>query len=234
MNTADDILFNCTAKGKELFAYIKQKILHKEWLANEKIPAERELSEQFKVSRGTTRKVLGCLKEMGWVVQTVGSGTFVASNIQDLVKEKMPEDERLHVSPAELMDARLLIEPLMPSLIVKNATVTDFNKMMQCIEEAEKATAVEQFEYWDGALHEALACATHNKFFIRLLGLMNEIREQGEWGILKKKSLTETSRKTYELQHRKIVEVLKNRDEEQSRRHLLQHLIDVRENLFKK
>jgi DNA-binding FadR family transcriptional regulator len=74
--------------------------------------------------------------------------------------------------------------------------------------------------------------ATHNSFFVQILDLANEVREQGEWGRLKRISLTPTTRRHYEIQHRAIVEALKERDAGMARKLLSQHLQDIQENLF--
>src|SRR3546814_14980941 len=63
--------------------------------------------------------------------------------------------------------ARLLIEPLMPALIVRRATRADFARMHECLAKGEQAQTIEGFELWDGELHQALALATHNHFFLQ-------------------------------------------------------------------
>src|SRR5690606_8672568 len=98
-------------------------------------------------------------------------------------------------SPAEIMEARLLLEPLLVDLIVANATAADFEKLEGCCDCAESAETLEAFEYWDSAFHEALAQATHNAFFLGIFRLINEVRDSGEWGLLKKKSVTPERRR---------------------------------------
>lgn len=194
--------------------------------------AERELSEQFNASRGAVRCVLGELKNRGVIKQVVGSGTFVASVPDPHTQGAGATEETGTISPAELMQARLLIEPLMPSLIVQFGTSRDFARMDECIEHSEAAQTVEEFEHWDGALHEALAVATHNGFFRQILAFATQVREQGEWGRLKQRSLTPERRTKYEEQHRALVEALKDRDEATARQVIEQHLLQIQKNLF--
>ncbi len=130
------------------------------------------------------------------------------------------------------MVARRLIEPLMPSLITRNATAADFAAMQHCIEQSEAAETIEGFEHWDGELHKALAVATHNGFFVHILELTQRVRDQGEWGRLKAKSLTGPRRAQYEQQHRALVEALRDRDEAGAQRVLVQHLDQIQRNLF--
>jgi DNA-binding FadR family transcriptional regulator len=54
------------------------------------------------------------------------------------------------------MEARLLIEPLMPGLIVRYATAADFAEMVECLERSETAGSVEEFELGTGSCTERL------------------------------------------------------------------------------
>ncbi|MGI4778336.1 MAG: FadR/GntR family transcriptional regulator [Janthinobacterium lividum] len=201
-----------------------------------KLPAERELSHRFGASRGAVRRVLAGFRERGLITQAVGSGTFVAqASAQTAASLSEPAGSSSmdgNVSPAELMVARRLIEPLMPGLIVRNATAADFARMQHCIEQSEAAKSIEDFEHWDGALHTTLAVATHNVFFVRILELTQRVRDQGEWGRLKARSLTGHRRAQYEQQHRVLVDALRDRDAEAARRLLIQHLDQIQQNLF--
>jgi len=196
-----------------------------------RLPPERALSERFGASRGSVRRVLAELRERGLIVQAVGSGTFVTAAAHALAPAGAGRPA-LHTSPAELMQARLLIEPLMPALIARNATAADFARMAECLERSEAAREIADFEHWDGELHKAFATATHNSFFLQILELANRVREQGEWGRLKRNSLTAERRAQYEQQHRAIVAALKDRDASQARALLLGHLEQIQQNLF--
>lgn len=223
------------AGAKALAAYLHDEIASGRMRDGVKLPAERQLSEQFGASRGAVRRVLQDLKDRGLITQTVGSGTFVlpgAANALPAPEIVIDEISETQTSPAELMEARLLIEPLMPKLIARNATSSDFARMMECIERSEAAQTVEEFEHWDGELHRTFALATHNSFFLKVLELTNRVREQGEWGRLKRHSLTPERRKEYEAQHRAIVEALRDRDAEQAGQVLTGHLRQIQHNLF--
>ena len=197
-----------------------------------KLPAERTLGEQFGVSRSVVRKVLERYLEDGVLRRTVGSGTFVAALPRGGGSGALSRTAVSHVSPTELMEARLLLEPLLPALIVRHATPVDFARLQHCLEEAERAPSFEEFEYWDGALHEALSQAAHNGFFTLTLRLMTEVRDSGEWGRLKRQALTPARRARYQQQHRAIVEALCDRDEQAAGAALRAHLHEVQANLF--
>jgi DNA-binding FadR family transcriptional regulator len=130
------------------------------------------------------------------------------------------------------MEARLRIEPALAELIVTNATPADFERMELCIDKAERATSLDEFELWDAALHQALATATHNRFVIRILDMVAAVREQSEWGKLKDRIVTPERRLRYQEEHRSIVGALKARDADLAREAIVAHLQHARRNLF--
>jgi DNA-binding FadR family transcriptional regulator len=202
------------------------------WSAGEKLPTERELSETYQIGRAAVRHILAEAKQRGLITQTVGSGTFVSPEACALLKATETEVVGMQTSPAELMEARIVIEPMIAHLVVRNGTSADFVRMEECCTRAEQAESMEQFEYWDGALHQAIADATHNTFIKDVFHLMNKVREHGEWGTLKMKSLTAERRNAYEGEHRALVNALKDRDEERARNLTMDHLVHIRHNLL--
>lgn len=202
------------------------------WRGGDKLPTERALSETYGIGRAAVRQVLAEAKERGLITQTVGSGTFVAQDASTLLEASASGAPAMHTSPAELMEARMVIEPMIAQLVVRNGTSADFLRMEECCTRAEEADSMEQFEVWDGALHQAIADATHNTFIKDVFHLMNKVREQGEWGSLKMKSLTPERRRAYELEHRALVNALKDRDAQQGQALMMEHLVRIRQNLL--
>lgn len=199
--------------------------------AGEKLPTERELAARFEVPRHTVRKTLAALEAEGSITRHVGRGTFLAGSMRkDL--SALPADSVAHTSPAELMDARLRIEPALAELIVTHGTQADLERMEACLEKAERASTLDQFELWDAALHQAFASATHNRFIARVLDMVAAVRQQSEWGKLKDRIVTPERRIKYQEEHRAIVEALKARDAERARQAILTHLEHARRNLF--
>ena len=223
------------AGAKALATYLYGEIASGRMGEGVKLPAERQLSEQFGASRGAVRRVLQDLKDRGLITQAVGSGTFVRAGAAQYLPASEPRVDDAaasQTSPSELMEARQLFEPLMPRLIARNATTSDFARMMECIERSEAAGTIEEFEHWDGELHRTFALATHNSFFVKIYELMNQVREQGEWGRLKRLSLTPERRKDYETQHRAIVAALRDRDADEAGKGLAGHLRQIQQDLF--
>lgn len=214
---------------------IAENLRSRHWRAGHRIPTERELGERYGLSRSTVRRVLQDFKHKGLITQTVGSGTYVSLQVQAVLSElaaSAPGAPALAVSPAELMSARLVLEPALIDLVIVNANTADFAHMDDCNQRAEAAATPEDFEHWDGQLHEAIALAAHNAFIAHVFRQMNEVRAQGEWGLLKRRSATPERRLAYQQQHRALVAALKDRDAERARALCLAHLLQVRSNML--
>jgi DNA-binding FadR family transcriptional regulator len=209
-----------------------EQLRSRAWRPGQKLPTERDLSEHFGLSRSTVRRVLQDLKRLRLITQTVGSGTYVAERAHEVLVEMQRRDTAGATSPAELMAARLVLEPAIVELVIGNATAADFARLDECNQRAEAASTVEEFEHWDGALHEAIADAAHNRFIASVFRLMNEVRAQGEWGVLKRRSATPERRLEYQQEHRALVAALKERDAVRARALSQAHLVHVRTNML--
>ena len=196
-----------------------------------RLPTERELAKRFAVPRNAVRRTLAQLEAEGAITRHVGRGTYLAGAAAG-DSGRITTDSVSHTSPAELMEARLRIEPALAELIVTNATPADFERMELCLDKAERATTLDEFELWDAALHQALATATHNRFVARILDMVAAVRQQSEWGKLKDRIVTPERRVRYQDEHRAIVGALKARDADRAREAIVAHLQHARRNLF--
>jgi DNA-binding FadR family transcriptional regulator len=211
---------------------ILENLQSRAWRAGHRLPTERELSGQYGLSRSTVRRVLAELKGKGLITQTVGSGTYVTEEVGVALAQIASSASPLATSPAELMSARLVLEPAIIAMVVGNATMADFERMDECCAKGEAAATIEDFELWDGKLHEAIADAAHNAFIATVFQRMNEVRAQSEWGMLKRRTATPERRQAYEREHRALVAALRDRDGARASHLCLEHLTHVRRNLL--
>ena len=218
--------------GERLREALLEQLKSRALRAGQRLPTERALGDHYGLSRSTVRRVLVEFKRRRLITQRVGSGTYVADDVQQALADMNQGAAVRSVSPAELMAARLVLEPALVDMVIGNATAADFARMDECNRHAEAATTLEDFEHWDAALHEAIAAAAHNGFITRVFRLMNEVRAQGEWGVLKRRSATPERRLEYQQEHRALVEALKQRDAERARSLCVAHLLHVRTNML--
>lgn len=219
--------------AEQLKAFVLSGIAAGRLRPGERLPTERELVGRFATARSAARRALAALEADGHIVREVGRGTFVAGARENggAIPARAARDA-IRVSPAELMDARLQFEPRVAEMVVTHATQDDFERMLHCLERAERGATLNDFEIWDAALHQAIARATHNRLVIAIFDVFSRVREQSEWGKLKDRIVTPERRIAYQRQHRRIVEALRRRDAEEARSAMAEHLLYARDNLF--
>src|SRR6201985_1709133 len=95
-----------------LLATFKQLIAEGTLAPGARLPAEREMASNLKVSRGSLRQVLKMLEIMGVVSQRVGDGTYLNAAAPSILAEPMEFLILLDgISFQELMEARIIVEP---------------------------------------------------------------------------------------------------------------------------
>lgn len=211
---------------------ILDNLRSRKWRAGHRLPTERALSGEFGLSRSAVRRVLADMKDKRLITQTVGSGTYVSEQVTEALASAARSAGQLPTSPAELMAARAVLEPAIVAMVIGHANPLDFERMHACCEHAEAARTLEEFEHWDAMLHETIADAAHNSFVSKVFRLMNQVRAQGEWGALKRRSATPERRMAYQREHRALVDALQERDIERATALCLAHLEHVRRNLL--
>jgi len=148
-----------------------------------RLPPERELCEVLGVSRGELRKALAILEREGELWRHVGKGTFIGTRpIEELSSVGLIAAQS---NPAEVMRARLLIEPEIAREAALNARTTDIEEMRHCLSGARQSRTWRQYENWDNRLHRTIAEATRNMILLALFDTLNAVRRAVVWGRLR-------------------------------------------------
>ncbi|WP_035758170.1 FadR/GntR family transcriptional regulator [Granulicoccus phenolivorans] len=192
-----------------------------------KLPTERELVERLQASRGSIRRALDVLETEGLITRHVGRGTYLADRTPRFVAPTPPD-----TSPAEIMQARLALEPPLAAIAAQAATQADLDLVTSCLQAGGAATDHGDFEAWDGRLHHAIAKAGHNALLLSMFDVMNAARGLPVWGTSKRRSSTPERRQCYHGEHTVIVEALHDRDPAGASDAMRSHLRTVSANLL--
>jgi GntR family transcriptional regulator, uxu operon transcriptional repressor len=197
-----------------------------------KLPTERQFVQLLRRPRSYVRKSLTVLEIEGHIVRHVGRGTFIAEK-RDASKLVEAGDE-LDVSPGELIEARLLFEPPLGTLVIKNATSADFRKIAASLDQMENAGDLEEYERGDDGFHLGIALATHNGLAVRIAEMLSAARRNATWGQLKSRRgiFAVERREQVRQQHQAIFDALLERDAEKARQLMVEHLNGVRVKLL--
>ena len=209
-------------------AYLRRAILDGIYLFGERLPAERQLAEAVKCSRGTIREALRVLDEDNMVSRRRGSGTYVR------YRAESAGDEVAEITnPLELIDVRLAVEPEMARLASINATAKDFDALEAVLDAlASAGDDANQFTKWDRRFHQLLADASHNPLMASIYRHINHVRGHAQWSAMKDKILTRERIAEYNRQHRKLCQALILRDGERAVAIIIEHLDKARRDLL--
>lgn len=187
-----------------------------------RLPSERVLAAQMAVSRRELRRVLSKLESEGAVWRGVGQGTFKGH--RPLVKPGGYQDLRLHTSPLEVMEARLVLEPEIARLAAMRATNADLQRLAVIAKKSRKSTDFETFSGWDSRFHSEIASATRHQLFTALFVTVDGLRTELAWGKLQRRSRTDEWLDQARAEHERIVVALSDRDPDAAAEAMRDHL----------
>ncbi|KJS18883.1 MAG: hypothetical protein VR72_20535 [Clostridiaceae bacterium BRH_c20a] len=212
---------------------IKKLISEGTLKVGDRLPSERELSIQFNVSRSTVRESLTALEILGLIEVRTGLGTFVCK--QNQFDNILGEELAGNISPTELFEARLIIEPKLSHLAAQRATIEDIEEMARIIEEAKNLdlNQIYKFEELDGKFHLSIAKAANNEVLYKFEKSINSERLGKLWGKLKVKSLQKEGRiGRIKVEHKEILDSIRERNPTLAEKLTRKHLLDIKRNVF--
>src|SRR5271170_6560946 len=110
-------------------AELSQRIAAGDFLPEGRLPTERELAAHYNLPRSSVRKALSAVEKEGFIVRSVGRGTFVAPSLPISFADQDLGD----ISPADLNVARLLFEPAVAEHAASHATAADLAEIEKCM-----------------------------------------------------------------------------------------------------
>ncbi len=208
----------------------------KAWLAQRdlpsdgRLPPERELVEILGVSRGELRKALAVLECDGELWRHVGKGTFIGSRPVEVHSSVAAIANR--TNPLEVMQARLIMEPVLAREAAINATGSHLEGMQQCVRLQRTAQTWRQYENADNRLHRLVAEASGNTVLTALFDQLNAVRRAVVWGRLRDESNRPPTNHYSFAQHEALVAAICERDQKAAFKVMQNHLRTVRDNLL--
>jgi DNA-binding FadR family transcriptional regulator len=217
------------ADAEHVRADLERTLLSNKWREGEKLPTERELCEHYGAARNTVRRALQTMEDAGLIVRHVGRGTFRASQPQAI---STSETAGVGFSPANVVEARLVLEPAMVGLGVARATPADIEKIRACLLAGDAAKDLPTFEHWDAEFHDAIAAATHNTAVIEMSRMLAQIRRDAEWGQLKAEGATPGRMVILKQQHHAIFNSFAARNKTNASQEMYDHLRYIQNYMF--
>ena len=219
-------------QASRLYEQIVQQIegsIHKGTLkAGDQLPAERELAEQFGVSRTAVREAVKALREKGLVEAYPGRGTFITSDTSNTIRITL--DRMLRTGQLEgtlqLVEVREILEPEIAALAATRASDDTLKELRDAIKVMDDA-GDDPNAYIEADLdfHLALAEAAANPIILSLIdSIVGVLREQ-RMRIFR----VDGGPMRGQYHHKKILEAVEHKDSSGAREAMRAHLQQVRE-----
>lgn len=190
---------------------LKRFILVEDFPIGTKLPSERELSETLAVSRNIVREALSALEAEGVVVKHAGKGTFVGDFDRHEARISLPLTvTQGGQSARDLREARAALEIGSVGLIVTRITEAEIDGLIKILKLYEqkhhegKSTIKEDIDF-----HVALLKSTKNKVLEEMTPLIVDVFRQT---LVEDASAIRRNPERIMVEHRRIVQALKDRD----------------------
>ena len=209
--------------SRKLRKYLQQNRLSE----HARLPPERQLAGTLGVTRNRLRAVLRRMAVQGEIWRHVGKGTFIGRR----PLEALPHDGNGMVltSPREVIDARLIFEPVLARLAAFNATSADHREMQLCLDKMADAPGWPAWASWDGRLHRSVAKASANALLLAMFDTLQMYRNRDVFRALDRPFQgTDMASKD----HAAVVKAIRERDPTRAEACMRKHILSLRHAIF--
>ncbi len=194
----------------------------------ERLPSERDLAEQFEVSRPTVREAMISLEIRGVVEARHGSGIYVTE--APPVEAGSPE---LDIGAFELTEARCVFEGEAAALAATSMTDAELADLEKILREMNQENENHVHgELADRRFHMAIAAGTRNSAIVNVVEMLWNLREKAPLCANMLERARHVGVQPMIDEHRCVLEALKARDPQAARRAMRDHLNRVIQNLL--
>jgi GntR family transcriptional regulator, hexuronate regulon transcriptional repressor len=193
----------------------------------DRLPSERELADDFGVSRPTVRDAMIALEFQGLVEARQGSGVYVKA-VAQIIADGTEKD----VSALELIEARRLFEGEACALAAAIITDDQLALLDRLAADMARETAPSMLERLELDFHLAIARATGNAAIAATVEDLWALRQQSPACAAAIGRARATSRGDFVADHRKIVTALREHDPKAARQAMHGYLAQVIDDLL--
>ena len=147
-----------------------------------------------------------------------------------LAKERAAFLKQL-ANPAQMMEARLAIEPELAGLAALHGNKSDVEAIQICNQRCRASEEWRSYEAWDNNFHQAVAKATHNKVLLYLFDSFNVVRRSVVWGQVRSTKRPAPDHFSFD-QHDAILAAIATRDGAEAAAQMREHLRSVSERVL--
>lgn len=216
-----------TANEPDLLERLREYLEQQQLPNQAQLPPERMLAETFGVTRNRIRSSLRKLADEGVIWRHVGMGTFIGKRPAKFANGV--GSGLVSTNPREVIDARMIYEPMLARLAAFNATDADYREMQLCLDRMAGAPAWPVWASWDGRLHRAIATAAGNRLLLTMFDMLQMCRNREVFRTLDRpfRDVDMAMR-----DHRAVIDAIRARDSARAEANMRKHILSLRQAVF--
>jgi GntR family transcriptional regulator, hexuronate regulon transcriptional repressor len=215
---------------QQVAATIERAIGDGRYQPGQRLASERDLAEEFCVSRPTVRRAVIALEMRGLLEARQGSGVYV----------RQPSASKLASAPKDLdidafdhAEARRLFEGEVAALAATLITDEELVYLETLVVEMNsEAATIEQSELADRQFHISIAQATRNNAIVRIVENTWDLRYKSHLCMQMLERARDVRRRPLKDEHEDIINSLRTKDPKAARGAMQTHLGGLIENLL--
>ncbi|WP_432696335.1 pyruvate dehydrogenase complex transcriptional repressor PdhR [Marinobacterium sp. YM272] len=215
---------------------IEEMIMEGALRPGQRLPPERELAQEFDVSRPSIREALQKLAAKGLLVSRQGGGTFVAENLGDGLVDPLLDLFRSHPEAQyDLLEFRHALEGVSAYYAALRSTVADREVIAARLDDLQRYHDRKEFDKEvaaDVEFHLAIAAAAHNVVLLHMMRALFQLLHQHIGDNLSSIYPKAEIRQRIHEQHRLLMEAICAGEPEHARKAAHDHLVYVEEALL--
>jgi GntR family transcriptional regulator, transcriptional repressor for pyruvate dehydrogenase complex len=215
---------------QQIVEQVERSIVDGQLKTGDQLPPERELAEQFAVSRTAVREAMKALREKGLVESQHGRGTFVTDGTTEVIRTTLDRMMTIRANQpsiaAHLVEVRELLEPQIAALAATRIEDKDIAAMRAAYDAMDRARDnADAFIEADLDFHLALAEAAGNPLILALIDSIVALLREHRLRMF----YVQGGPARGQQHHRRILEAVERRDSDAARHAMTAHLDQVAE-----
>jgi DNA-binding FadR family transcriptional regulator len=230
--------FNPVSSNKlyiQIYNQILSEIQSGSFKIGDKLPAERELCEQFGVSRAPIRQALSVLELNGYIYSRQGEGVYIKNN-QPATEIQNAAIILEAVSPEDIVETRMNIEPIIVKFAAQRATDEDIEDLRSTIKKMKEETKAGVYvPETDEQLHNGIAKASHNDLFINIMtAISNAMKQQEMWKFIRDRTVTRPDYRDVNFrEHQLLIKAIEDHNEKEAVEIMTNHMQNLYDRYWK-
>lgn len=197
---------------------IRQALTSGRYAIGDRLPSERDLAQQYGVSRPTVREAIIALEVDGLVEVKTNSGVYVTA-----LRPSGGAPAATDVGPFELLEARRIFEAEICGLAAQLIEPDQIARLRELVEDMESHDML-RAEAADRAFHVEIARATQNSAMEKTVAMLWDTRDNSPQYRLLTEKVRAAGVMPRVSEHIRIVDALASRDPDAAREAMRDHL----------